>query len=120
MVLEEEKQQKLGWSFDLKATPRKGGSKKIEEEEKFHSSKKILFDMIVSPTVKDVALVSNPLHEVVNIPNNILDAGLINENINVSHDIPLPRENDLVVHEFKQGVPIMNTLLYLLWDTQPQ
>ncbi|XP_010682916.1 uncharacterized protein LOC104897677 [Beta vulgaris subsp. vulgaris] len=43
IVPEEEKQEKLGWSAELKATPRKGRLKEIEEDEKYRASRKILF-----------------------------------------------------------------------------
>ena len=42
-VLEEDKKETLGWSTALKATPRKGRSKEVMEEEKYRRSKKILF-----------------------------------------------------------------------------
>ena len=44
MVYEEEKLEKLGWSLALKATPRRGMTKEVEEEMKFQSCKKVLFD----------------------------------------------------------------------------
>ena len=43
-VLEEDKCEKLGWHLGLEATPRKGRTKELEEESKFRSCKKILFD----------------------------------------------------------------------------
>lgn len=42
-MLEEDKKETLGWSTALKATPRKGLSKEVMEEEKYRRSKKILF-----------------------------------------------------------------------------
>ena len=43
-VHEEDKYEKLGWSLSLKATPRKGRTKELEEEGKFRSCKKVLFN----------------------------------------------------------------------------
>ena len=44
VVPEEDKLEKMGWSLALKATPRKGRTKELEEEQKFKSCKKILFE----------------------------------------------------------------------------
>nr|CCA66053.1 hypothetical protein [Beta vulgaris subsp. vulgaris] len=44
VVLEEDKCEKLGWHLGLKATPRKGRSKEVEEEVKFRNCKKVLFN----------------------------------------------------------------------------
>nr|CCA66043.1 hypothetical protein [Beta vulgaris subsp. vulgaris] len=43
-VLDEDKCEKLGWNLSLKATPRKGRNKEMEEELKFKHCKKNLFD----------------------------------------------------------------------------
>lgn len=43
-VHEEDSCEKLGWSLGLKATPRKGRTKELEEELKFKNCKKVLFD----------------------------------------------------------------------------
>lgn len=43
-VPEEDRCEKLGWHLGLKATPRKGRSKEIEEENKYRNCKKVLFD----------------------------------------------------------------------------
>ena len=58
VVDEEEKQEKLGWSVELKATPRKGRQKEIEENEKFRASKKVLFPF--EPTAA-ITAVGSPL-----------------------------------------------------------
>lgn len=42
-VLEEDRCEKLGWHLGLKATPRRGRMKEMEEEVKFKNCKKILF-----------------------------------------------------------------------------
>lgn len=44
VVLEEDKCEKLGWHLGLKATPRKGRTKEVEEELKFRNCKKVLFE----------------------------------------------------------------------------
>lgn len=46
-VDEEDKCEKLGWSLGLKATPRKGRPKELEEENKFKNCKKVIFDSSV-------------------------------------------------------------------------
>ena len=43
-VFEEDKCEKLGWHLGLKATPRKGRSKELEEEKNFKNCKKVLFE----------------------------------------------------------------------------
>lgn len=43
-VLDEDKNESLGWHLGLKATPRKGRTKEVEEENKFKHCKKILFE----------------------------------------------------------------------------
>ena len=60
-VTEEERCEKLGWNLGLKATPRKGITKEIEEETKFKNCKKVLFEDAVAskreiPTIKPLAL----------------------------------------------------------------
>lgn len=40
---EEDKQEGLGWSLALKATPRKGRTKEVQEERKYRMNKKVLF-----------------------------------------------------------------------------
>lgn len=42
-VDEEDKHERLGWSLALKATPRKGRTKELEEENKFRTCRKTLF-----------------------------------------------------------------------------
>ena len=44
IVLEEDKCESLGWHLGLKATPRKGRTKELEEEKQFRHCKKVLFD----------------------------------------------------------------------------
>lgn len=62
VVPEEEKQEKLGWSAELKATPRKGRLKEIEEDEKYRASRKILFTNVPRTEVSAQGdLVMNPL-----------------------------------------------------------
>ena len=43
VVSEEDKQEGMGWSLGLKATPRKGRSREIEEERKLRAAKKLVF-----------------------------------------------------------------------------
>lgn len=81
-VAEEYKQERLGWSLGLKATPRKGRSKEVEEEKKYGSSKKVLFVPEVTTNVE--APGPNP-------PNPLIVAALINEahedkNLNASEE----------------------------------
>ena len=45
VVYEEDKCEKLGWHLGLKATPRKGRSKELEEEKNFKNCKKVLFEV---------------------------------------------------------------------------
>lgn len=44
LVNEEDKCERLGWHLGLKATPRKGRTKEVEEEAKFKNCKKVLFE----------------------------------------------------------------------------
>lgn len=44
VVLEEDKCERLGWHLGLKATPRKGRTKELEEEKQFRHCKKVLFE----------------------------------------------------------------------------
>ena len=43
-VLDEDKNEGMGWHLGLKATPRKGRSKELEEEIKFKNCRKVLFE----------------------------------------------------------------------------
>lgn len=43
-VFDEDKCERLGWHMGLKATPRKGRNRELEEEAKFKNCKKVLFD----------------------------------------------------------------------------
>lgn len=48
-VAKEEKHEKLGWSLSLKATPRKGRTKEMQEESKYKACKKIIFSNVDVP-----------------------------------------------------------------------
>ncbi|XP_048502753.1 uncharacterized protein LOC125498566 [Beta vulgaris subsp. vulgaris] len=72
LVNEEDKLEKLGWSLSLKATPRRGRTKEMEEEGKFRSCSKVLFNDDDGPKVDDkvenlalnVVTLSTPTHTV--------------------------------------------------------
>ena len=75
-VLEEDKCEKLGWHLGLKATPRKGRTKEIEEESKFRHCKKILFDAGCAGSLE-----KNEAKEVVTYLNNgAKETALLQEN----------------------------------------
>ena len=63
VVFEEDKCEKLGWYLGLKATPRKGRSKEVEEEKTFKNCKKILFE-------------AGPLRQMIQSRENLLHLSL--------------------------------------------
>lgn len=136
VVTEEDKQEGLGWSLGLKATPRKGRSKEIEEEKKFKVNKKLQFvakesgedasKVDVTTLVHEVSQVENKDDEVV-LSSGVSEVGDKNflclgphahqeNNANKDSSLAL-NESALIIHQpdvacIKQADPTPHNLLF--------
>ena len=96
-VVDEDKCEKLGWHLGLKATPRKGRTKEMEEEVKYKNCRKILFDASCMKREKQPA---NPKHLTLTENSNGTEVSLLAHSTPVSdlHDIvgTDPKDNSKV------------------------
>ena len=86
-VTDEERCERLGWHLSLKATPRKGRKKEVQEELKFKNCKKVLFECKNTPkqgllenlTTTELGLCSDP-----KVPHNLAALNRVGDSLIVS------------------------------------